>query len=406
MKILVFNCGSSSLKFALFNFGSQNDSRILARGEFEAIGNPHGKMTIEAAGAKRTKPSPNSSHPAAATAILDEIASGPEGRKLDAIAHRVVHGGPKIIAPALLSDQVLQELQSASRFAPLHNPPAIEAIHASGARVPGVPQIVVTDTAFHQTMPDFARTYPIPWRMADRHGIRRFGFHGVGHGWMTNRYAELSGKPISSLNLITLQLGAGCSAAAIRGGRSVDTSMGLTPLEGLMMGTRSGSIDPAIFPYLAEQEQLSPRQLEDVLNHQSGLLGVSGVSGDLREVVEAKKGGNSRADLAINLFCYRVRHYIGAYMAIPGMPQGVIFGGGIGEHSPEIRALICNQLEHLGIRVDENLNQNLIGSEGRFSATDSPIELWVIPLQEELFIARAARELVAASGEQPGRGTN
>jgi acetate kinase len=406
MKILVFNCGSSSLKFALFDFGSEKDGKILSRGEFEAIGKPSGQMTIESAGAKRTKPSPNSSHADAAIVVLDEIASASEGRKLDAIAHRVVHGGPDIVAPTLLTDEVLQKLESGSRFAPLHNPPALDAIRATGTRVPGVLQIVVTDTAFHQTMPDFARTYPIPLEMANRHGIRRFGFHGVGHGWMTQRYVELSGKPISSLNLITLQLGAGCSAAAIRGGRSVDTSMGLTPLEGLMMATRSGSIDPAIFPYLSEQEHLSPRQLEDVLNHQSGFLGVSGVSGDLREVVEAKKGGDSRADLAINLFCYRVRQNIGAYMAIPGAPVAVIFGGGIGEHSPEIRALICGQLEHLGIRLDPALNHKLTGMEGRFSATNSPIELWVIPLQEELFIARAARDLVSASGARTGNGAN
>jgi acetate kinase len=395
MRILVFNCGSSSLKFALFELGPDNAARMITRGELQAIGRSDGELFVEAGGATKKKPCPDCGYAAAATMVLDELAATAEARDVDAIAHRVVHGGAHIVAPTLVSDDILSDLRAASAFAPLHNPPALEAIRAAVTRLPGVRQVVVTDTAFHQTMPEVARTYPIPWKLAEQHGIRRYGFHGPGHAWMTQRYAELSGRPQSSLNAITLQLGAGCSAAAIRGGRSVETSMGLTPLEGLMMATRSGNLDPAIFPYLVESEQLAPRRLEHLLNHDSGLLGVSGLSGDMRELLKAEAAGNSRARLAITLFCYRVRQHIGAYLTIPEPATAVIFGGGIGERSPEIRGRICRQMESLGIRLNEDCNRRLTGGEGRFSAAGSPIDLWVIPLQEELFIARAAYGLVS-----------
>ncbi len=393
MRILVFNCGSSSLKFAFFELGDDQSERVLLRGEFEEIGNPESSLTLEREGKKTKKPSVGTDYASATKAILAEVAKAIEGATPDAIAHRVVHGGPKISAPCLLDQSVLRELTDASIFAPLHNPPALETIRAVGEHLPEVPQIVATDTAFHQTMPPAARTYAIPWEMTERDGIRRFGFHGIGHAWMMQNYVELANKSLDRVNLITLQLGAGCSACAIRDGRSVDTSMGLTPLEGLMMATRSGDLDPAIFPYLAEREHLAPRDLEKQLNRRSGLLGVSGISGDMREVMQAETG-NERAALAIEMFCDRVRKCIGAYLAVPGKVEAVIFGGGIGEHSAEIRARICRGLEHLGIVLDENCNRDLTSRGGRFSTFDSTIALWVIPLQEELYIARATTRLL------------
>jgi acetate kinase len=307
----------------------------------------------------------------------------------------VVHGGPRIFVPTLLDEQTLRELDAATVFAPLHNPPAIATIRAVRERLPGVPAIVIADTGFHRDLPDFARTYALPRDLTRRHGIRRFGFHGVGHAWMMERYAELTGSDLATLNLITLHLGAGCSATAIRGGKSVDTSMGQTPLEGLMMATRSGDLDPALVTLLCEREGITPQEVESMLNHQSGLLGVSGVSGDLRDVQGAADAGDADAALAIAMFCYRIQKYIGQYLAVPGKTAAIIFGGGIGEHADRIRARVCAGLEHLGIVCDDPRNRAANGCELRFSADESPIQLYVIPVDEELYMARAVAALLA-----------
>jgi acetate kinase len=299
-----------------------------------------------------------------------------------------------VVAPAFATPAVLAALAEASRFAPLHNPPALETLRAVQQRFPGVPAIVVADTAFHRHLPPEARTYAIAREIADRHGIRRFGFHGIGHAWMLERYATLSGRPPEELNLITLQLGAGCSAAAIRQGISVDTSMGLTPLEGLMMATRSGDLDPAILGYLAREEKLSPDQVEHLLNYQSGLLGIAGRK-DMREL-ELAAPADDHAALALGMFGYRVRKYIGAYLAVLGRVDAVIFGGGIGEHSAPMRARICQDLDNLGITLDPARNAAQDASERRISSDASTIALWVIPLSEELYIARAAARLLQA----------
>jgi len=303
-----------------------------------------------------------------------------------------VHGGEQVTAPALANDAVVRALDEASRFAPLHNPPALATLRAVSEKLAGVPAVVVPDTAFHHTLPEHARTYAIPRALAARHGIWRFGFHGVGHAWMMERYAEICARPVEELRLVTLQLGAGCSAAAIRGGRSVDTSMGLTPLEGLMMATRSGDLDPAIVGYLAKVEQITPEKVERILNRDSGLLGVSGRSGDLREL-EACSGENESAALALKIFCYRVRKYIGAYLAVLGGADAIIFGGGIGENSDNTRAHICTGLEQLGVVLDEERNREANGREAYINADGSRIKLYVIPLDEELYMARAAARL-------------
>ncbi len=385
------------MKFALFDLPDAESRQLLLRGEFEEIGTSKSALTLVRESKTVQKPSAGSTYASATKTILAEVADALEGGAPDAVAHRVVHGGSRISAPCLLDASVLRELKQASIFAPLHNPPALETIHAVQERLRETSQIIATDTAFHQTMPPAAYTYAIPWEMTTRYGIRRFGFHGIGHAWMVESYAELTNQPLAAVNLITLQLGAGCSACAIRNGRSVDTSMGLTPLEGLMMATRSGDLDPAIFPYLADREHLAPRELEKRLNHDSGLLGVSGISGDLRDVIKAAQAGNSQADLALEMFCARARKYIGAYLTIPGRVEAIVFGGGIGEHSAEIRARICGSLEPLGIVLDHARNCELKNRAGRFSADHSPVALWVIPLQEELYIARAALHLLQSA---------
>jgi acetate kinase len=398
MKILVFNCGSSSLKFELLELVANGDLRErVARGVFEEIG-PHAHAKMSALGGRHFDAAATvANHAEAALHAITWLREGGSALQLDAIAHRIVHGGDQVSEPVIADDKVIGALDEASRFAPLHNPPAIATLRAVREQFPALPSIVVADTAFHRTLPPVARTYAIPRALAARHGIHRFGFHGIGHSWMRDRYAEIAGRPASTLNLITLQLGAGCSIAAIRDGQSIDTSMGLTPLEGLMMATRSGDLDPAIFSYLATSEGLSPVEVERILNHDSGLLGVSGLSGDMREL-ETAAGNNADAALAIEMFCYRVRKYIGAYVAVLGRVDAIIFGAGIGEHSDNARTRICKGLDALGIVVDEARNVAANGREACFSADGSRITLWVVPLDEELQIARASARLLAAQG--------
>jgi acetate kinase len=396
MKILVFNCGSSSLKFELLELVANGELRErIARGVFEEIGShAHAKMSA-AAGRQFDAAAAVANHAEAALHAIAWLREGDIALRLDAIAHRIVHGGERISEPVIADDKVIGALDEASRFAPLHNPLAIATLRAVREQFPTVPSIVVADTAFHRTVPPVAHTYAIPRALAARHGIHRFGFHGIGHSWMRDRYAQIAGRAASALNLITLQLGAGCSIAAIREGQSIDTSMGLTPLEGLMMATRSGDLDPAIFSYLATSEGLSPVEVERILNHDSGLLGVSGISDDMREL-EAAVDTDADAALAIEMFCYRVRKYIGAYLAVLGRVDAIVFGGGIGEHSVNARARICKDLDTLGIVFDEERNRAASGPEACFSADSSRIALWVVPLDEELQIARASARLVAA----------
>jgi acetate kinase len=393
LRILVFNCGSSTLKFELIELDATgDDGHTAARGVVDRIG-PDADLTIEHDGHPRIDHREAvADHAGAAGLVLDALSS--KDLVLDAIAHRIVHGGDQVTRPSIATTGVLEALDDASRFAPLHNPPALKTLRAVQQRFPSLPMVVVADTSFHRSMPPHASTYAIPREMAARHGIHRFGFHGAGHAWMLERYAALSGRPASALNLITLQLGAGCSVAAIRAGVSVDTSMGLTPLEGLMMATRSGDLDPAILSYLGRAEHLTPDQVEHLLNYESGLLGVSRRSKDMRELEQAASTDEA-AELALAMFSYRTRKYIGAYLAALGRCDAIVFGGGIGEHSAPMRARICTGLDNLGIHFDEARNATPSSDERCFSAGGSPIALWVIPLNEELYIARAAARLLA-----------
>jgi acetate kinase len=399
MQVLVFNCGSSSLKFELIEVddrGGRGQSHL--RGLVESIGKQARYTCWRGAEVASKGEAGHQTHEAAARHIIGWMRSLDADYlgTLNAVVHRIVHGGSAIAQPTLIDDAVLQAIEQASVFAPLHNPPALATIRAVLSLLPGIPEVVVADTAFHQTLPPRASTYALPTELAARHGIRRFGFHGIGHAYMMERYAEICGRPANQLNLITLQLGAGCSIAAIEQGRSVDTSMGLTPLEGLMMATRSGDLDPAIPGFIQRLEGISSEAVEDLLNHKSGMLGVSGVSSDMREVEAAAAKGNQDAALALDMFYYRARKYIGAYMAVLGRADAIIFSAGIGEHSARARKQICAGLDVFGITLDPESNNAVKASESRISAEGSKVEVWTIPMDEELQMARAAAQLLRA----------
>ncbi|HKV53746.1 MAG TPA: acetate/propionate family kinase [Candidatus Binataceae bacterium] len=395
MLALVFNCGSSSLKFELVELDDSARRKRSARGLVEEISGRSRYTFTDFRGSTSTERVKFKDHTAAARFALSRLMSTDSSlsEALDVVVHRVVHGG-QIEQPRVVDGRVLRTLRSASRFAPLHNPPAIAVIQATRSVLKKTPAVVMPDTAFHSTLPPVAHTYALPHALVRRWGIRRYGFHGIGHAWMAERYAELRNRPVASLNLVTMHLGSGCSACAISGGKSVDTSMGMTPLEGLMMATRPGDIDPGVLTYLVSERKLRPKALEQILNHKSGLLGVSGVSSDLRRVRAAAGSGNGRAQLAISLMAYRVRKYLGAYLTLAGQPHGVLFGGGVGEHDDQLRHEALSGLEWLGIELDRAANKAANGREARISSARSRIPVWVIPLDEELFLERAGLRLI------------
>ncbi len=390
MKILVINSGSSSLKFQLFDMA---DGRALARGLVERIGE------VSGARAKYAGPRGESAgevqapdHSAALAYMAGRLADRNLGAvasldEVDAVGHRVVHGGEKFVHAAPIDDAVESAIESLCPLAPLHNPPNLAGIRAARRYFPGVPHVAVFDTAFHQTMPPHASLYALPYELYEKHGVRRYGFHGTSHLYVARLAAERLGREFGAFNAVTCHLGNGCSIAAVRGGRSVDTSMGLTPLEGLMMGTRSGDIDPALPFFLHRAAGIPFDKVESLLNKQSGLLGVSGVSNDCRTLWEAADGGHVRARLALEMFAYRVKKYIGAYLAALNGAEAVVFTGGIGERDILIRRMVCSGLEWLGIRLDEAQNNATFGREGVISAPDSRVRLMVIPTNEELKIA-------------------
>jgi acetate kinase len=392
MLVLVINSGSSTLKFDLVEITAGNtrsNPHKLARGVVDLIG---GDATFEMRSASGHGTERHGvrapSHKEAVALALDAIKALTIG-KIDAVGHRVVHGGDRFVAPTLIDDSVILAIEELCELAPLHNPAALEGIKAAREALgPGVPMVAVFDTAFHSNLPDYAYTYALPYEMAQRHKIRRYGFHGTAHEYMLGQYVQIRGVTPAEATVITLQLGNGCSAAAIRRGRSVDTSMGFTPLEGLVMGTRSGDLDPSIVGYLAEKEGVSVPDVEEWLNECSGLLGISGSASDMRSLLAAMQKGDKRAVLAIEVFCYRVRKYIGAYVAALGGADAIIFGGGIGENSPHIRAHILDGMEWCGVKLDKERNEATSGKEGEISASDSAIGVYVILVNESLLIAQ------------------
>lgn len=411
MNVLVLNCGSATIKFQVLAIEERTHREArLARGMVDGLG-PEALVNFEGpGGAAHRGVASLPDHRAAIEHILELICSAASGipditkpGDVGAVGHRVVHGGSRFAQSILVDDDVLTALEALGELAPLHNPPAVSGIRASREVLgPTAPMVAVFDTAFHHTIPEHVHSYAIPHEMARRYGLRRYGFHGTSHRYVAERYAEISGTPRDQVNLVTLHLGNGASATAIQGGRSVDTSMGFTPLEGLVMGTRSGDLDPAILEVLSQREGWSVEQLLSLLNTASGLLGLSGLSADMRTLLEAAAGPDGRqARLAIDVFCYRARKYIGAYLAALGGAEAIVFTGGIGENAPDVRAQICAGLEWCGLTLDPALNEAAIGHEARISVEGSRLQAWVIPTDEELLIARdTVRCLADAAGRR------
>jgi acetate kinase len=402
MNILVLNSGSSSLKFQVIDTDLEkietDADRLLAKGTIERIGSQALIRFENAAGKIYRNAQPIRDHRAAIETVVRWLISTEseiEGinalSDIHAVGHRVVHGGEKLTASTLITPEVIEGIEECIDLAPLHNPDNLRGIRAVtelfGA---GVPQAAVFDTAFHHSMPERSYLYAIPYQLYRRHKLRRYGFHGTSHRYIAYRYRTLLKIPKEQVRIITLHLGNGCSAAAIRDGVSIDTSMGLTPLEGLAMGTRSGDLDPAIVEYLMEKEGFSISQVDTLLNKQSGLLGISGLTNDMRELLDEERENNDRrARLAIEIFVHRIKKYIGAYLAEMNGADAVVFAGGIGENSPEIRARICREMEWCGLSIDDTKNATMVGgSEGEISAEGARLRAFVIPTNEELLIAR------------------
>jgi acetate kinase len=411
MNVLVLNCGSSSLKFQLISTSlEQIDARadrMLARGHIERIGGA-ALVTFEAEGSEAVRSArPIRDIRAALDAVLQWIGSeeakieGVSGLgDIDAVGHRVVHGGEKFSKSVLIDDDVLRGIDDCIELAPLHNPANVQGIQAARTTFGrGLPQAAVFDTAFHQTLPDTAYLYAIPYQLYRRHKIRRYGFHGTSHRYIAYQYRTINNIPREDVNVITLHLGNGSSIAAIKGGNSVDTSMGFTPLEGLVMGTRSGDLDPAILEFICDKEGMTVHEVDNLLNKGSGLLGISGLTHDMRELIaEADESGDRRARLAIEIFCYRIRKYIGSYLAAMNGADAVIFSGGIGENSATIRAKICEGMSWAGIELDDARNaEHVNGREGIISTDSSRLKVWTIPTNEELLIARDTVRLIVGT---------
>lgn len=395
MKVLAINCGSSTLKFDLIEVRNQDEAlgqeQRLASGIIDKIGGQSVLRFATKNGERLQETARVTNHGQAARRVLDWLSSltsvAPDG--VEAVGHRVVHGGDRFLTPTLIDNETIDAIEALTRLAPLHNKPSLEAIRiAKETLPPAVLQVATFDTAFHASLPKRASMYAIPLELAERHGVRRYGFHGLAHRYMSERYAAMTCTPVGQGKVITLQLGNGCSATAVGNGRSVDTSMGFTPLEGLVMGTRSGDLDPSLVGLLARQERVAVDEVENWLNTRSGLLGISGRSGDMREVLKAEAQGDARAALAVEMFCYRARKYIGAYLAVLGGADAVVFGGGIGENSPEVRSRVCAGMDWCGLVLDEKLNTATIGTEARVSADCSRVHAYVIPVDEGVIIAR------------------
>ena len=370
-----------------------NGEQVLAKGLIERIGmegsvlkhTPTGKYTVDIS-------AEIPDHSVGIQMALDALTNEEYGvidsmDEIDAVGHRVVHGGERFTDSVLISDDVLNGIEACAEIAPLHNPPNLYGIKACMHLMYNTPQVAVFDTAFHQTMPKVAYLYGLPYEMYVKYGLRRYGFHGTSHKYVAQQAAEMMGEHMSDLRFITCHLGNGASIAAIKYGKSIDTSMGYTPLEGLVMGTRSGEIDPAIIPFLMEKENMNAQQIDDYLNRRSGILGISGLSSDFRDLESAANRGDERSQLAIDIFAYKVKKYIGGYVAAMGGVDAIIFTAGLGENSPFMRDKICNGLEYLGTRIDPELNK-LRGKQMEISIKRARVKIFVIPTNEELVIAR------------------
>ena len=395
MNVLVINCGSSSLKFQLINSDTE---AVLAKGLCERIG-IDGRLTYQPAGGeKTTEDKAMPTHTEAIQFVIDALTSADRGvvgslEEIGAVGHRVVHGGEKFASSTVITDEVFKAIEECNDLAPLHNPANLIGIEACQKLMPGTPMVAVFDTAFHQTMPEKAYMYGLPYEYYDKYKVRRYGFHGTSHSFVSKRTAEILGESYDNLKTIVCHLGNGASICAVENGKSVDTSMGLTPLEGLVMGTRSGDIDPAILEFIAKKEDMDITALMNMLNKKSGVQGMSGLSSDFRDLAAGAAEGNKRAQIAIEVFAYRVAKYVGAYTAAMNGVDAIAFTAGIGENDGSIRAKVCEYLGYLGITIDAQANAKR-GEEVVISTLDSKVKVLVVPTNEELAIARETVALV------------
>jgi acetate kinase len=398
MKVLVLNCGSSTVKFQLIETDpeliNQNQDRILAKGVVEKVGTTEAIIKYQVGDTKSSVCTAEIlEHRSAIAQCLELLRTGEnpvikQKDEIRAIGHRVVHGGEKFSGSQLMDEKVVAEIRDCIELAPLHNPHNLKGYQVCKQLLPEVPQVAVFDTAFHQSMPPHAYLYGLPYVLYRRHQIRRYGFHGTSHRFVAYRFRQLFNLKREDANLITCHLGNGASICAIEAGRSVDTSMGFTPLEGLIMGSRCGDVDPAVVLHIMAKEEISSHEANTLLNKHSGLIGISGISSDMRELEEEEKKGNEKAKLAIDMFSYRVRKYIAAYCGVLGRVDGVIFTGGIGENSIVVRTRSCERLNHLGMLLDPQKNDALNRKEGIISTEESQTKICIIPTNEELLIAR------------------
>ena len=395
MKILVLNCGSSSLKYQLINMETEE---VLASGKYERIGEDEAFITHKVNGQKIEIKHPAKTHEEAVDFTLKQLIN-PEYKVIDsldeisAIGHRLVHGGEKINKSVVITDEVVDVLKECIDLAPLHNPAGIIGIEACKKVMPGKPMVGVFDTAFHQTMPKERYIYPIPYEYYKKYGIRKYGFHGTSHMYVSQRLAEIVGKDISELKIVTCHLGQGSSICAVEGGKSVDTSMGLTPLAGIPMVTRSGDLDPSVVTFLMKKEGWTPEEAENMLNKKSGVQGISGLAPDFREIEAASYGENERAAIAIEKFKYEIASYIAKYAVAMNGVDYIVFTGGVGENQINIRRGICEKLEFMGVKIDVEAN-NVRGVEKEISAPDSKVKVYLVPTNEELMIARETKKCI------------
>lgn len=396
MKILVLNCGSSSIKYKLYNM---DDESVLAQGGVERIGldNAFLKLTLPN-GEKKILNHDMPDHKEGVNFVFQTLLSEEFGAiksldEIDAVGHRIVQGGDLFEKSCLVDEKVEAGIESLCDLAPVHNAGHLKGIRAVDHLMPEVPQVTVFDNAFHSTMPDYAFLYAVPYEIYEKYHVRRYGFHGTSHRYVSHRVAEIMGKDIKDLKIITCHIGNGASVAAIKDGKVMDTSMGLTPLAGVMMGSRSGDIDASAVTYIMEKLGKKPQEMADYLNKQSGVLGISGISSDMRDVENAAKDGNKRAELALKMYNYRIKKYIGAYAAAMGGVDVIVWTAGVGENQIGTRMEACSGLEFLGVKMDAEAN-NTRGKEALISAPDSKVQVWVVPTDEEIVIARDTMELV------------
>ena len=396
MKVLVLNCGSSSLKYQLIDMDTEE---VIASGKYERIGENESFITHSACGQKKTINHVALDHSEAINFTLKQF-TAPEYKVIDsleeisAVGHRLLHGGEKISETVIIDDEVIKVLEECSELGPLHNPPQIKGIQVIQKEMPGVVNVGVFDTAFHQTISKEKYIYPIPYEYYEKYSIRKYGFHGTSHMYVSKRLAELMNKNVEDLKIVTCHLGQGSSICAVDGGKSIDTSMGLTPLGGIPMVTRSGELDPSVVTYLMKKENLTADEVENILNKKSGLVGISGMAPDFREIEEASYGANERAAIAMKMFTYSIAGYIAKYAVAMGGIDAIVFTGGVGENQINVRKNVCKQLEFMGINIDEDKN-NMRGEEKEISTNSSKVKIWVVPTNEELMIAKETCRMIA-----------